>query len=83
MLESKYQKKIIDKLESDGWYVIKLIKTNKNGIPDLFAVKENTCQFIEVKGANTPVSKLQEYRIKQLNDLGIPAKIMRYGVDAV
>ena len=41
MKESQYQKKISDKLEKEGYYVIKLIKTNKNGIPDLIAIKEN------------------------------------------
>jgi hypothetical protein len=35
MTEQQIQKKIIDKYTSEGWYVIKLIKTNKNGIPDL------------------------------------------------
>ena len=35
MTESKYQNKIIKDFESRGWFVLKLIKTNKNGIPDL------------------------------------------------
>jgi len=39
MTEQKIQKKRIDQLESEGYYVIKLIKTNKNGIPDLIAVR--------------------------------------------
>ena len=33
MREQAIQSKLIKRLESEGYYVIKLIKTNKNGIP--------------------------------------------------
>ena len=75
MTEAKYQSKIIKELEADGYYVLKLIKTNKNGIPDLVALKPNEVKFIEVKGLSTPVSKLQKYRINELKKLGFDAKI--------
>ena len=79
MTEAKYQTKLIKKLEADGYYVLKLIKTNKNGIPDLLALKSGEPpRFIEVKGPKTPVAVLQEYRIKELNELGFNAKIQRY-----
>ena len=77
MSEATYQSKLIKKLEADGYYVLKLIKTNKNGIPDLVAMKPDDVKFIEVKGAKTPVSKLQEYRIKELKNLGFDATIQR------
>jgi len=77
MSEASYQRKLIKQLEADGYYVLKLIKTNKNGIPDLVALKPNDVKFIEVKGAKTPVSKLQEYRIKELKKLGFNATINR------
>lgn len=77
MSESKYQSKVIKKLESDGFYVLKLIRTNKSGIPDLIALKPNEVRFIEVKGTKTPVSKLQEYRIKELTKFGFNATIDR------
>ena len=35
MTEQQIQSKRIKELEAEGYYVIKLIKTNKNGIPDL------------------------------------------------
>ena len=60
MTEQQIQKKRIDQLEADGWYVIKLIKTNKNGITDIVAVKNNDVLFVEVKKPNGVVSKLQE-----------------------
>ena len=77
MSESQYQKKLIKELEAEGYYVLKLIKTNKNGIPDIVALKPDDVKFIEVKGAKTPVSKLQEYRIKELKKLGFNATIER------
>ena len=77
MSESQYQKKLIKELEAEGYYVLKLISTNKAGIPDLVALKPDDVKFIEVKGAKTPVSKLQEYRIKELKKLGFNATIER------
>jgi len=77
MSESQYQKKLIKELEAEGYYVLKLISTNKAGIPDLLALKPDDVKFIEVKGAKTPVSKLQEYRIKELKKLGFNATIER------
>ena len=44
MTEQQIQKKIIDKYENDGWFVLKLIKTNKNGIPDLICLKSKQCE---------------------------------------
>jgi hypothetical protein len=35
MTEQQIQSKKIKELEERGYYVIKLTKTNKNGIPDL------------------------------------------------
>tara|TARA_R110000823_G_scaffold81440_1_gene185298 strand:- start:535 stop:786 length:252 start_codon:yes stop_codon:yes gene_type:complete len=78
MLESKYQRKIIKDFESRGYYVLNLIKTNKSGIPDLLALKKGEePTFIEVKGRKGVVSKLQEYRIKELKALGFTAYVNR------
>ena len=38
MTEQQIQSKRIKELEDEGYYVIKLIQTNKNGIPDLIAI---------------------------------------------
>ena len=38
MTEQQIQKKRIDQLEKEGYYVLKLVKTNKNGIPDIVAI---------------------------------------------
>ena len=77
MSEQKFQKKIIDALERKGYYVLKLMKTNKNGIPDLLALKNDHIFFLEVKTEKGVVSPLQEYRINELNNLGFDAKIIK------
>lgn len=78
MTEQQIQKKIIDRYTANGWYVIKLIKTNKNGIPDLLCLKENEKPlFIEVKTEKGVLSKLQEYRIKELTEKSFDVKILR------
>jgi Holliday junction resolvase len=78
MTEQQIQTRLIKELEDKGYYVIKLIKTNKNGIPDLIAIPKNSdVEFIEVKRPDGKLSKLQEYRIKELNQHGIKSIVYR------
>jgi Holliday junction resolvase len=78
MTEQQIQSKKIKDLESQGYYVIKLISTNKNGIPDLIAIPPNSdVLFVEVKKPSGRLSKLQEYRVKELNQHGIKTEIHR------
>jgi Holliday junction resolvase len=65
-LESKIQAEVIAIMEGKGFFVVKLIKTNKNGIPDLLCMRKDEYFFIEVKSAKGKLSKIQEYRIKEL-----------------
>jgi len=78
MTEQQIQKKRIQQLEAEGYYVIKLIKTNKNGIPDLIAIPPD-CDvlFSEVKKPNGKVSALQEYRLKELKKHGVKTEVYR------
>ena len=78
MTEQQIQSKRIKELESQGYYVIKLIKTNKNGIPDLLAIpKDTNVLFSEIKNSKGRVSKLQEYRIKELKEYGFSTEIYK------
>jgi Holliday junction resolvase len=78
MTEQQIQANRIKELEAEGYYVIKLIKTNKNGIPDLIAIPPNTgVLFSEVKRPDGKLSKLQEFRIKELNEHGIRTEVFR------
>ena len=74
MTEQQYQTKLIKKYEDLGYYVIKLMRTNKVGIPDLLCLKHNeTPIFIEVKSINGKLSPIQKFRILELNKLGFNA----------
>ena len=78
MTEQQIQSQRIKQLESEGYYVLKLIKTNKNGIPDLLAIPRG-CEvlFSEVKKPNGKLSKLQEYRLKELEKHGCKTEVYK------
>ena len=78
MTEQQIQSKKIKELEAEGFYVIKLVQTNKNGIPDLVALhKDKGVKFFEIKRKNGKLSKLQEYRTKELKSYGFFAEVYR------
>lgn len=57
---STYQKRIIKEFEGKGYGVIKLSKTNKNGIADLLVSRPGDQPiFVEVKEKNDTLKKLQ------------------------
>lgn len=78
MTEQQIQSKRIKELEAEGYYVLKLIKTNKNGIPDLLAIPRD-CKvlFSEIKKPNGKVSALQKYRLKELQEYGYNTEIYK------
>lgn len=76
MTEQQIQKKRIDQLEAEGYYVIKLISTNKNGIPDLVAIPPGAgVLFSEIKRPGQKPSELQKFRIKELLKKGIDVEL--------
>lgn len=78
MTEQQIQKKRIDQLEKEGYYVIKLIKTNKNGIPDVLAIPPGAeVIFSEIKTPKGKLSPIQEYRLKELENHGFTTEIYR------
>lgn len=76
MTEAQIQAKIIDRYEKDGYMVVKLIQTSKNGIPDLLLLKDGIASFIEVKTETGRLSELQKYRIKQLEEKGFKVEVL-------
>jgi len=78
MTEQQIQAKRIKQLEAEGYYVLKLIKTNKNGIPDILAIPpESQVIFSEVKTPKGRLSKLQEFRLKELEKYGFRTEVYR------
>lgn len=78
MKESQIQSKKIKELEAQGYYVIKLILTNKKGIPDIIAIPPNSdVEFYEVKGPTGELEPLQVFRIKELTKHGVKAELYK------
>jgi Holliday junction resolvase len=75
-LESVIQHDIIVYLERCGFYVIKILQCNKNGTPDLMAIKEGKTIFIECKRKGQKARPLQEYRIQELINHGVVAVVV-------
>jgi hypothetical protein len=67
----KFQSKIIKQYEADGWLVLKTIRLNKNGYPDLLCMKKGENDtWIELKEGNDTLKPLQKLRIDELNSIG-------------
>jgi hypothetical protein len=78
MTEQQIQSKRIKQLEEEGYYVLKLIKTNKNGIPDLVAIPPDSgVLFSEIKTPKGRLSRLQEFRLKELSQHGIRTEVYK------
>lgn len=73
MTESQLQGKFIKYLEGRGHYVVKTIRVNKKGVPDLL-ICTNLGEFvgIEVKrcGFKQNTTLLQQYQIQEINKAG-------------
>ena len=74
--EKELQTKIISDLEKRGWIVVKTIVLSKSGFPDVFAFKKGKSIFFEIKAKNGVRSKLQQYRISQLQAEGFTAEFV-------
>lgn len=74
--EKELQTKIIADLDKRGWIVVKTIVLSKSGFPDVFAFKKGKAIFFEIKAKNGVRSKLQQYRIVQLQQQGFTAEFV-------
>jgi len=65
------QKKISDFMTNEGFLVLKIIRLNKTGYPDLLCIKENYKNiWIEIKEKKDTLKPLQIERINELNEIG-------------
>lgn len=77
-MASKFQTKVIKDYERRGWYVINLIKTNKNGSADLLCLKDGEKpEFVECKEKDDVVSPLQLYRGREVEKRGFVFKLLQ------
>lgn len=70
MTEKKLQARIINDLESRGWEVVKVIRCNKSGWPDIQAHKNKITVFIECKAEGKEARPLQVYQHQRLQRQG-------------
>lgn len=77
-MASNYQKKLIKEMQSKGYTVLKTIRMNNNGYPDLLCMKAGEIdEWIESKELDDDLKPLQKLRIDQLNALGKRAYCMQ------
>ena len=79
MRESAIQNQLIKKYKAQGYYVIKIIKASKSGIPDLLLIKDGVASFVEVKAPNGRISPLQRLRASQLRAAGCKVRFATQG----
>lgn len=65
-IESINQKRIIEYLYKKGWFVRKILQTNKPGDADILAIKIPRVVWIEVKRKGKYARPLQEFRGKEV-----------------
>lgn len=68
--ESRLQGRIIEDLEKDGRYPVKIKLCNRNGFPDVMVLNNGNVLFIEVKDEGEDADPLQLYIHEQLRDQG-------------
>lgn len=67
-------------LKAQGYLVLKIIRLNENGYPDLLAIKENKPnKWIEVKESKDTLKPIQKLRIDELNKIGNIAYCLQDG----
>lgn len=77
MLESVIQSKIINEAKKNGYTVLKVVKCNINGYPDITLFKDNLTIFVEVKNEKGVQSEIQKYVQKQLEKQGFKYYVVR------
>jgi len=82
--ESKIQKEIIDFLDAQGFWTVKVIQANRSGCPDVLAAEPRTGLMIalEVKKPGGKPSKLQLHQLNEIRKTGARAYIVE-SVDEV
>ena len=70
--ESQIQKEIIDYLKSINCYVVKIVRANAKGVPDIIACYKGVLIAIEVKakGKKNNVTELQKLHLGMINASG-------------
>lgn len=66
----KYQEKVKEEYEKNGYIVVSVVRLSVNGYPDLLCMKDGKCIWIECKEKTDTLKPLQKYRIDELRKNG-------------
>ena len=77
MLESALQYNILKRLKEIGFWTVKTIACNKDGVPDILACKDGRFYAFEVKTCEGVVSCRQEREILKIGRAGGIACVVR------
>ncbi len=64
-------------LEKNGWVVVFILQTNKNGWPDMQGHKSGVTVFIETKFSEKSPRPLQIFRHQQLKEQGFKVYVIK------
>jgi len=79
---SKFQTKTINKLKKKGWKVLKTIRLNESGYPDLICMRQGVTIWVECKEKNDTLKPLQQFRINELKKNGFNAFVEQDGKES-
>ena len=65
-----FQAKFIKQKENEGYLVLKTIRLNKQGFPDVILLRDGVASFVELKEGKDTLKPLQQLRIDQLRAKG-------------
>lgn len=72
-----FQEELIKKYSLQGYKVLKIIRLNENGYPDLMCLKEGNTIWVESKEENDFLKPLQKKRIDELRKNGFKANCIK------
>jgi len=67
---NKLQSKILKYLKEIGAYSVKVVRANKDGVPDIVACFEGKFYGFEIKSGRDKLRALQDYNIKEIRKAG-------------
>lgn len=81
--EPEIEKKLKDEIKALGGLCWKFVSPGTRGVPDrIIVLPGGKIIFAELKAKTGVEANIQKYRIKQLNDRGLDARIIRGSADA-
>lgn len=66
MREQTIQSSILNYLNTNGYYAVKVISASKAGVPDILCCMEGKFVAFEVKAEHGVLSELQKYNINRI-----------------